>query len=93
MIEEGRYIGLISEQCTCPYCETYVEDKCHFILECPFSTNIRQEYLPNVNNNLPLNVFFKYILMSSDNVNTIRNIAMYIYYALKEREAYLQIYL
>jgi len=31
--------------------------------------------------------------MPSDNVNIIRNIAMYIYYAFKEREAYLQIYL
>ena len=29
--------------------------------------------------------------MASDNVNTNINIAMYIHYALKEREAYLQI--
>ena len=61
------------------------------MLKCPLYTNIRQKYLPNVNNNLPLNVF--YILMASDNVNIIRNIAMHIYYALKEREAHLQIYL
>jgi len=60
------------------------------MLECPLYTNIRQKYLPNVNNNRPLNLF--YILMAPDNVNNIRNIAMYIYYALKEREAYLQIY-
>ena len=84
-------MGLIPEQRTCPYCETCVEDECHFMLECPLYTNIRQKYLPHVNNNLPLNVF--YVLMASDNVNIIRNIAMYIYYASKEREAYLQIYL
>jgi len=89
MIEEGRYIGLIPEHRTCHYCETCVEDECHFMLKCPLYTNIRQKYLPNVNNNLPLNVF--YILMASDNVNIIRNIA--ISYALKEREAHLQIYL
>ena len=40
--------------------------------------------MPNVYNNLPLNVF--YTLISSYNVNTIRNIAMYVYFALKERE-------
>ena len=91
MIEEGRYIGLISVHRTCPYCEIYVEDECHFMLECPLYTDIRHKYLPNVNNNLPLNAF--YILMASDNVNIIRNIAMYIYYALKDREAYLQSYL
>ena len=61
------------------------------MLECPLNTNIRQKYLPNVNYNLPLNVF--YILMASDNVYIVRNIAMYTYYALKEREAYLQMYL
>jgi len=42
-------------------------------------------------NNVPLNEF--YILMASENSNIIRNIAMYIYYALKEREAYLHVYL
>ena len=70
MIEDGRYMGLIPEQRTCPYCETCAEDEYHFMLECPLYTNIRQKYLPNVNNNLPLNVF--YILMASDNVNIIR---------------------
>jgi len=38
-----------------------------------------------------MNVF--YILIASDNLNIIKNTAMYTYYALKEREGYLHIYL
>ena len=91
MIEEGRYMGLIPEQRTCPYCETCVKDKCHFMLQCPLYTNIRQKYLRNDNDNLPFNVF--YILKASDNVNIIINISMCIYYALIERESHLHIYL
>jgi len=77
VIEEGWYIGLIPEHRTCPYCEFCVEDECHFMLECPFYANIRQNFLPNVNhNNLLMNVF--YILIASDNLNIIKNTAMYI---------------
>ena len=89
MIEKGRYYGLERDFRCCPYCEVLVEDEYHFLLICPLYTEIREKFLPNTFTNQPSeDKFLK--LMSSGNETVIRNCAMYIFYALKERSEFLK---
>ena len=91
MIEKGRYIGVSQEQRYCSYCKDVVENEFHFLFKCSLYTDIRKKYLPEeytVNSTLnpekytvnpTLNKF------NSRNVNTVRNVAMFIYYAFEAR--------
>jgi hypothetical protein len=73
----------------CPFCEK-VENEIHFLLECPKYVDLRERYI---------NRFFVHLnttslssLLQNDNIYTTRSVAMYLFYALKERERLLENY-
>lgn len=90
MMERGRHHR---EFRTCPFCEVYIRNEIHFMLFCPFYSDLRNKYmyLPHVSVcNAFVDLF--YYLMSSDNVYIVRNIAMYIHYATQIKNDYLYIF-
>ena len=91
MIEIGHHHNIDREFRHCPFCETLVEDEYHFILICPLYSNLRELYIPTYYCNIPTIQKFEN-LMSSENVDVVRKLAMYIYYALKDRSRYMSIY-
>ena len=49
-IERGRYRKIPASQRICKLCNLEVEDKLHFLLECPKSNKIRKEILEQLEN-------------------------------------------
>ena len=89
-IENGRHTGLLVEERICKFCETInqgvLEDEYHFLLCCPTYNDIRYVFLkkyigPNISTNYDL--FIK--LMSSDDPETIKNLAVCIHLCFKLR--------
>ena len=91
MIEKGRHFGIPREFRTCFYCENCIEDEFHFVMTCPVYSEVRMKYIPNVYLTNANEESF-YSLMSSSDRQIIRNIAMYIFYAFKERDRHLEIF-
>jgi hypothetical protein len=88
MIKKGRHFNIDKEYRVCIYCETTIENKFHFMIECPLYAYLRSKYLPDFYFRYP-NIQNFYDLMSSENEEIIRNVSMYIYYYLKEREEFI----
>ena len=89
MVEKGRHYGLDREHRICPYCESLQEDEFHLLLVCPLYSELRSKYLPKYYTT-HVNVEKFTNLMSTVNVNLTRNLAMYIYYAFKKRNDFLE---
>lgn len=88
MIETGRYYGIPRDYRHCPYCEGCVEDEVHFLLVCPLYSDIREKYIDNsYYSEITVENFYK--LMSSSNTQTLRKLAMFLYYASIERNMYI----
>ena len=88
MIEKGRHMNLPRELRYCIHCTNAIEDEVHFLLYCPLYTELRSKYIDKKYWEYPtLNKFN--ILLSSKNEKTIRNLAMFIYYAMKYRKGFL----
>ena len=88
MIEKGRHYQIPREFRNCIYCECYIEDEFHFILVCPLYEDLRVQYIPH-NFIQARNVLSFIQLMSVNNEETIRNLAMFIHYAYKKRRDFL----
>ena len=88
MIEKGRHYQLPREFRNCIYCECYLEDEFHFLLQCPLYENIRVRYIPQ--HYICTRDIFSFInIMTSNNVEIIRNLGMFIHYAFKKRNDFL----
>ena len=87
MIEKGRHIGLDRDQRYCFNCDNVVENEYHFLLICPFYNDIRSTYI-NRKYYSPPSLHKFHMLMSTKNENLIKNLAMYVYYAMKLRKLY-----
>lgn len=72
----------------CPFCAV-VEDEMHFLVKCPVYDELRKKYL-NLFIHNPDRVSLCFLLQN-ENADITRNVAMYIYYALKKREEMLSI--
>ena len=84
-IEKGRHLNINREQRICNKCNMKViENEYHFLLVCPFYTNIRKTYLKPYFCHWP-NVHKFESLMKSTHTKTILNLSKYIYYAMCER--------
>ena len=87
MIEKCRHYHISREFRTCPYCETLVEDEQHFVLVCPLYSTLRSQYIPeHFFNNNTIDSFIR--LMASKDETTVRNLAVFIYYAFKIRNEF-----
>ena len=73
-----------SKLCHC--CKT-LENEIHFLFDCPMYKDLRAKYWSN-HFSYPVRSQQSFQnLLQSDRVTTLRDLAMFIYYALKEREA------
>ena len=88
MIEKGRHYCIPREHRNCVYCDIYIEDELHFVMFCPLYEELRVHFIdrrfllhPSVES------FVR--LMSAQNEQVIRNLAMYLYYAFKKRQEFI----
>ena len=65
-----------------------LEDEYHFVIVCPLYLNLRSIYIPLYYYQYPCIEKF-YSLMANEDESLIRNISMYIYNAMKERDNFL----
>ena len=88
MIEKGRHYNILLDDRNCVYCESCLEDEFHFVMICPLYHDLRLKYfedyfLQDVH-------YTKFCtILSSENTTTIRNLAMYLFYAFEMRSIFL----
>lgn len=71
----------------CIYCQRVIKDEMYFILRRPMYNSIRNANIPvRFNKNQSQDDFVK--LMARKQVNIIRKLAMYAFYALEMRQAH-----
>ena len=87
MVEEGRYRGIDFADRRCIYCDmNCIENKCHFLLECPLYEEIRRKHLIFLNCDWHCQNHDKFVkIMSSQNPETPRNLALFVYKGFKLR--------
>ena len=88
MVEKGRHHNILLENRNCVYCETILEDEYHFTLICPLYVETRAKYIGENYTVDPNYIKFCNLLSSTSEI-TVRNLAMYIYYALDQRNDFL----
>ena len=91
MIEKGRHLNIDKHFRTCIYCETQIEDEYHFVIICPLYAEIRSKYIPFYFIQNP-NVHKYAELFSNSSTDVVRQLAMFLYYAFKERDNYLTMF-
>ena len=80
-----RFVYNNSLDIRCPICGE-IEDNLHFILQCEGYKPVRGKYIARyLQVNYPADVLFKR-LFSNEITSVTRDVAMYIFYALKHRE-------
>ena len=89
MIEIGRHYNIPKDNRFCVYCEGEVEDELHFLLICPLYGDLREKYIDHNYTRLP-NQYSFYNIMSSNQENVIRNLAMFKYYSFSRRKSYIE---
>ena len=87
MAEEGRYCGTDFADKKCIYCDmNCIENECHFLLECSLYGEIRRKHLTFLNSDRHCQNHDKFVkIMSSQNPETIRNLALFVYEGFKLR--------
>ena len=90
-IEQGRHLNEPRENRLCQICNyNELEDEYHFVLVCPILSDARRIFLPLWCNNNPserrlINLF------QTDNINILKNLALYIKKAKYIREEILSL--
>ena len=81
MVEEGRYRDTDFADRRCIYCDmNCIENECHFLLECPLYWEIRRKHLIFLNSDRHCQNHDKFVkIMSSQNPETPRNLALFVY--------------
>jgi hypothetical protein len=91
-IEKGRYEGILLENRICFSCDrdgnTVIEDEFHFLLCCPLYTALRELYIDRHFWQPALYQHF-ISLMSTQNIDVIKNISCFIVKANETRKMYL----
>ena len=91
MIEKGRHLGIPREEPYCAYCKNIIEDEYHFVSKCPLYTALRNKYIPNKYHVMPTLHKF-YSLMANANMEVIIKVAVYLFYAKKTRDTFMNLY-
>ena len=84
MVETGRHNNIPYEHRLCPICNTQiVEDEYHFVMICPLYSDLRKQYITQLNNSTP-SYQLCYQLFNSDEA-TVLKLSKFIYFAIKIR--------
>lgn len=86
-VESGRYYNTPYENRICKICQLEVETEYHFIMKCTTFNDLRIKYLPSKYYNNP-NMHKFHLLLNTTTDSTVNNLAMFIFYALKLREEF-----
>ena len=85
MIEIGRYNGTPREDRLCTFCNMRKkEDEYHFLLVCPYYTELRRRYFKKYFCSWPTLTKFDH-LMSATSKKTLNNLSRFVYFAFKKR--------
>ena len=86
IVETGRHSNLDYVNGICRLCNlNKIEDEFHFVMECPFYSDIRNNHLPKLlNTNMSLETF--YTCFMDKKHFKISNLSSYIFYAFEHRE-------
>jgi len=74
---------------TCPACCENVECEAHFLLECPVYEDLRRKYFSNLPNSIDRGSVGS--LLSTQDTDSIRSIAVFLYHAFKRRHEAVEI--
>ena len=86
LVEQGRHANLSRDLRICKLCDlNEVEDERHFLLKCPFFSDLRTLYGISVKHHHTLATMFSK-LMTSVNVNVLRNVCRFLLSAQKRRD-------
>ena len=90
-IETGRHRSVPRHERLCTLCnERDVEDEYHFTIKCPIYSEIRKKYIKHFFVNRPS--MFKFtLLLKSNNMNTLKNLSLYITEAFQLRKTLINI--
>ena len=84
-IETGQHTGTERSMRKCVLCNiNVVESEFHFMLVCPFYSELRNQYLPRYYNHWPTLQKFE-DLISKQSKHVIQQISWYIHYAFQKR--------
>ena len=84
-IEQGRYTKIDRKNRICTLCNCNdIEDEFHFILKCPFYSELRAQYIKPYYYKRPC-VFKLVKLLSVNNISELCNLGKYLYLASKKR--------
>ena len=81
-IQMGRREGIELENRTCKLCSLEKVEEFHFVVDCPFYSNMRDKYFPRHRRD---DKQYFIILLSSTNKDVINNFAMYVHFPFKAR--------
>ena len=85
MIEIGRYNGTPREDRLCTFCNMRKkEDEYHFLLVCPYYTELRRRYFKKYFCSWTTLTKFDH-LMSATSKKTLNNLSKFVYFAFKKR--------
>ena len=70
----------------CPLCKNDEENEVHFLLSCPFLEDLRKQFITPKFYESP-NAFELCRLLSSDDIETVKNLCIYLYRAFKVRQS------
>ena len=87
-VHATRYRNISHTDLLCPLCKESIEDEFHFVLICPVLNEIRKTFIPGKYYSRPCR-FRLSLLMSSENENIVRNVAMYLFKAFQMKEQFL----
>lgn len=78
-----RYIPDGHNNMLCPSCYESDESEVHFLLECPVYKDLRDKYIGDVS--YAVNEVVVQTLFNTNDINSMRKVATFLYYALKRR--------
>ena len=84
-----RYRTHVPTDLICPLCKESEEDEVHFVLQCPFFADIREQFIPAKYTNNPCS-FRLCLLLCTTNDNIVRNLILFLYKAFKRRSTALE---
>ena len=77
-IETGRHCGITRENRKCSFCDLNdIDDESHFIIICPFSRDLRKDYIPNYYVRRPNRQNF-IDLLKSTSVKKLKSLAAFV---------------
>ena len=81
-IEIGRYNNVDYAERYCHICRSDLGDEYHYLLVCPFFSNVRRKYIPTYYFSRPNTIKYKELLTCT-NVKLMTKLALFVKYLIR----------